>query len=174
MIRRIHSKNVSQSLRDCFPSSLHALAQVSHLLTGFSPGDFLGFLDLADQWLSLAGYLLKILVGKLVPVLSGRTISCFHSFFCPSFSTVHCFLCRLATAFSVLQVPRNYPFVCDLLRATLCAVRLCFFFAFIESAYLSARTRFEEASCLGDILTCVSCRCSALPITGISMFFSNQ
>src|SRR5271165_2595677 len=82
-------------LCNCLPCSLLALAPVPHLLVRLSPGNSVGFLDLADQRLSLAGYLLEILVGKLIPVLFGRTDQLFPLLF--YVVPIHCFL-RCLTA----------------------------------------------------------------------------
>src|SRR5271169_4852867 len=89
-IRRTSSRPLCNGLASTF----HALAPVPHLLSGLSPGNSVGFLDLAYQWFSLAGYLLEILVGKLGPVLPGRTDKLFPFLF--NAVPIHCFLRYLA------------------------------------------------------------------------------
>ena len=59
-------------LSDSFLRSLYALTPVPHLLVSLSSCDSVCFLDLARKLLPFAGYLMEILVRKLVPVFLGR------------------------------------------------------------------------------------------------------
>ena len=62
-------------------SSLHALTPVPYLLFGFSSCDSICFLDLTCKLLSLAGYLIEIIIRKLAPVFLCRAHQLFPSAF---------------------------------------------------------------------------------------------
>src|ERR1019366_8404307 len=74
-------EGMQEYLRNFLLRPLHALTPVPYLLFGFSSCDSICFLDLTCKLLSLAGYLIEIIIRKLAPVFLCRAHQLFPSAF---------------------------------------------------------------------------------------------